>query len=691
MGFMAGFGAGFAQSFNASQEQYNQEKMLVLQQAYEQWNRMSELYQQSKIADDKNKVLAHALVDTAGQGVPAEAWTYAYKWLSAGLSGDDVIKRLQTTQFGTPTTNGISSQLDPSQTGLNATPKPDPLSSTSKFANPNSNTDNGTTTTDTTMPTNASPGGAPQASISPQFQNNSNPMQPTPAQGLNTSTTAPNPSALTAPTDGAQAANPGAQAGTMPAGQPSDTGAPSAAAMAPQTVTTAPSQAPLANNNPVTNPASAPMDLMQQAPTTTINNPNTHPATYQPTANPVPQANNDGTATGNTAVTTGLPDIGATLQLAGRALFDPEARRQLQTQNDQRMFQQANDRIAASSGMTPEQMAQIRQGFIPEMPQDTLPIVGQQRVMDPQSQAALYGQMLPELEKNRQSKVAAVETVKQLNALDNIVRQNPAVLTAMGKTSAFVNAATQQFSSVVGAISATVGNTQSPAAAQDQMNQWIDKNITPGMEKTADAYKLYYSQAIAAAYANAKANSDDGKVSDDDFKNGFNSLISSNNYKDFSTNLRVNAKRVLDKADINSKSLSQFSGVQMFNGTPTGEAIKGDLSPVAQDQSLGGNIGSGSYWANTPASASINMNRWTAPVTGESANGSQTSTGPSTGGIITADMVAKVQQKDPNLAKQLSQNIGKPYVVSNGQLIFGNNSSPPSQSAGATSRSDGWN
>lgn len=104
MGFMAGFGSAFAQSFQQNEQNIAQHKEDAFRLQYQDYISQRDYRQKVDLENKKNLKMARSLVASAG--APAEAVSYVYDQLSGGMSPEYMQKYLSENQaVVTPNTN----------------------------------------------------------------------------------------------------------------------------------------------------------------------------------------------------------------------------------------------------------------------------------------------------------------------------------------------------------------------------------------------------------------------------------------------------------------------------------------------------------------------------------------------------------------------------------------------------------
>lgn len=98
MGFMAGFGKGFAKSFESEQARRAVASRDAFKVAYDAYTEKKTQYDTDKKADTDAIQTAKDLVSGI-PSIPDGAWTQAYKWLRAGMKVEDVDEKLRNTRF----------------------------------------------------------------------------------------------------------------------------------------------------------------------------------------------------------------------------------------------------------------------------------------------------------------------------------------------------------------------------------------------------------------------------------------------------------------------------------------------------------------------------------------------------------------------------------------------------------------
>jgi len=451
-------------------------------------------------------------------GLPAATWVNAYQLISAGMPIDQAAKQMQMTQFGDAPT-AVSDSGVPTATAAPAAGG-----------------------VDSQMQASGMGGKPPQPTIDPAFQNGQA------STGLNANAPA---GPTVASTD--QSAN-----------QPTS---------------------PPAIADPSTAPATAPVGGVGAAPTTAINNPNTHPATSSPLADPNAQPENMGMATGSTAVPSSqnpLQAVGDRLALAGKALFDPQARQQLQQEHDQALFDQVKREAAYASGVTPDQIDKYNAGYIPEPVGNAVPVKGFDRMMDPiQAQTALAQAMAPSM-KYSQEKADAAQAAQKYYNLAQIVKQNPDVLTAAGPVASAFDTFVQNGDAIAGIADKVFSQGGDSHDLQDALSGLVNQ-FAPQEGGLANQYKLFTAAVIDAAAARARVMSGGGQVSDNEFLNALKTMIPGHDANTVNTRLRQLAKQDIETADKHNAAFMEEPVMTQFDNSQYGPQFAKVHSPMAND------------------------------------------------------------------------------------------------------------
>ena len=535
MGFMAGFGSGFADAFNKAQESHDQLKNTILSKTMDNWQNALTLRQKAKAEDQKNIAAAKALVQNMN-GVPAGAWVNAYQLLSSGIPSDKVYKQIQTMQFGDPLTNGSTAPVTPTmddqmkQSGLA------PDDSTGKTAQP---------------------------SIDPSLQDH----------------------AIDKPTG-----------------------------VDPQTM-----------SDSLTKPASVPLGQAAM-PVTETNNPETHPATAVPSAPMQPSNNGMPTLPNNPEVGENpIQTIGDRMKLAGQALFDPNARHELQRQQYQHLTDDAVNKIAAMNNMSPDEVRDtLANGSAYTPGQDVtdqpLPVTGTKGAngIDPKVMDRMRSGTLPARLKVQEAKGNAVDVARQLKTLDDIAAKDPAVLNYAGRGANAIQALTNEISGLTTLGKALIGKNDgniSEGELENNLMSNYDKFISEGgVGKLANDYRQFYAQAIRTAYALSKINTGGGgnSISDKDFEKNMLALVNSNSYTEFSKNIRETASQRLVAADTMAKQLLESpEGYTLSHdeNNPKLSSLYGNqLGPIENDTAFKDDPSL--YFAHTPVELDRGIKRW---------------------------------------------------------------------------------
>lgn len=98
MGFLAGFGQGFSDSFNQARAIREQKNARQFDLYFNEFSKRRDQYEKDKKADEQAIRTAKDLV-TGMPGVPEQAWVNAYKWLRTGVDVATVEARLRNTKF----------------------------------------------------------------------------------------------------------------------------------------------------------------------------------------------------------------------------------------------------------------------------------------------------------------------------------------------------------------------------------------------------------------------------------------------------------------------------------------------------------------------------------------------------------------------------------------------------------------
>src|SRR4051812_9193219 len=98
MGFAAGFGEGFANSWAQAAAASNQRKEDIFKLAYENYMTNKQQYLIDQRNDQKAIQESKDLVSSI-PGVPPDAWKYAYTWARQGMNVNDIRSNLATSNF----------------------------------------------------------------------------------------------------------------------------------------------------------------------------------------------------------------------------------------------------------------------------------------------------------------------------------------------------------------------------------------------------------------------------------------------------------------------------------------------------------------------------------------------------------------------------------------------------------------
>jgi hypothetical protein len=128
MGFMAGFGEGFSNSFNKTQDRKAAQEQDAFQLAYTQYQKNNAQYESDKKADQKAISDAKTIVASL-PGVNPGAWTFAAKLLRSGYTASQVEERLTTTKFSDIPTPDGNAQVGTDLEGVRAGGSTDTLNS----------------------------------------------------------------------------------------------------------------------------------------------------------------------------------------------------------------------------------------------------------------------------------------------------------------------------------------------------------------------------------------------------------------------------------------------------------------------------------------------------------------------------------------------------------------------------------
>ena len=483
-------------------------------------------------------------------GVPVSAWPEAYSALRAGASFEDVRKQMMMNQYSGGAQTAPTTAGNPGSDG--SAPAAGGV--------------------DSQMQASGMGGKPPQPTIDPAFQNGQADT------GLN------------------------ANAPPAPTGAPTDQSA-NSATDAPQTA------------DPSTAPATAPVGTTGVAPTTAINNQNTHPATYNPVADPNPTIDNTGLPTGSTAPPPNpIQAIGDKLALVGKSVFDPQARKQLQDENNKALFDYAKGQISSSTGLSSDQIDQMNAGFVPPPTPDSAPVTGVNPSLDPATAATMLNNTQKVRMEAMQKKSDAIDAVNQLYDLDTFAKNNPDVLTTAGAGASALNDIASEIQGY-GKLAASFIQ-QNPNASLEEVENSVTDTIAKDMNtssvgKLASAYQAFSAKLIRVAYAQAKVMTGGGgqSLSDKDFSRTFNALVNSHNYASFSANTRGIAQSTIDKVDSDNAALLGSADVQGLKGTsfyPTLQDNHAALSKSSQYQN-----DPALRWAGMTPQQSIDMdNSW---------------------------------------------------------------------------------
>jgi hypothetical protein len=115
MGFMAGFGPAFAESFNSGMERRAKKKDDMFKLTYNEFLTRREKYEEQKSEDSKRIRAAKTYArDFAGD---EKLWPKMYEWLSSGLNGDDIQELIAGGEFEMASPSAeLPSTPEPAQT-----------------------------------------------------------------------------------------------------------------------------------------------------------------------------------------------------------------------------------------------------------------------------------------------------------------------------------------------------------------------------------------------------------------------------------------------------------------------------------------------------------------------------------------------------------------------------------------------